>query len=222
MQCEWLMDNYTMLPESREQVIMIIVWLYADGVSICKGWRSVKTLHSDEIEMNRKAIDKSRPIVFILLPRNSVSLQTCEQEAQHVENCKWCMGDLGLCNPSAWCQPGLVPYIAPGTCPIVIWSPGHIAIREKEESPEWPAWHMMSSIRLWHFLHIQVTAVLRRTSSRQWSVHLVAYNQQEGSWYASERRRCASGFQERRQNRNNIQKSPYRSHLPGLIQYLRR
>jgi hypothetical protein len=25
MQCEWLMDNYTMLPESREQVIMIIV-----------------------------------------------------------------------------------------------------------------------------------------------------------------------------------------------------
>lgn len=136
MQCQWLKDNYTIVADKpgAQEYYNSIMELYASwGVDFIKIDDLSRPYHQDEIELIRKAIDKTgRPIVLSTSPG-----ETPFEKAAHVSTHAnmWRMVD------DVWDVWGHIihlikvaqnwyPYIAPGTWPDCDMIPlGRIAIR---------------------------------------------------------------------------------------------
>jgi len=135
-QCTWLQDNYTVLAanDGAQDYYNSIFELYASwGVDFVKIDDLSRPYHQDEIELIRKAIDKTgRPIVLSMSPG-----ETPVEKVDHVkthanmwrtvddfwDNWSQLNYQFNVCNRWA-------PYIAPGTWPDADMLPlGHIAIR---------------------------------------------------------------------------------------------
>lgn len=134
-QCTWLQDNYTILPKTGAQEYYNSIFeLYASwGVDFVKIDDLSRPYHTDEIEMIRKAIDKTgRPIVLSMSP-GETPVANFNHARTHAnmwrtvddfwDNWSQLNYQFNVCNKWA-------PYIAPGTWPDADMLPmGHIAIR---------------------------------------------------------------------------------------------
>jgi len=135
-QCTWLKDNYTIVREKEgaQEYYNSILELYASwGVDYIKVDDLSRPYHADEIEMIRKAIDKTgRPIVLSMSPG-----ATPIEEREHAKNNanlwrtiddfwdNWSQLNYSFEKCAEW-----APYITIGSWPDADMLPlGHISIR---------------------------------------------------------------------------------------------
>lgn len=136
IQCTWLNDNYTIDAEKEgaQEYYNSIFELYASwGVDFVKIDDLSRPYHQAEIEMIRKAIDKTgRPIVLSMSP-GETPVEKYEHTRTHANMWRtvddfwdnWSQLNYQFQVCSKW-----APYIAPGTWPDADMLPlGHIAIR---------------------------------------------------------------------------------------------
>lgn len=135
-QCTWLKDNYTILAEKEgaQEYYNSIFELYASwGVDFVKIDDLSRPYHQSEIELIRKAIDKTgRPIVLSMSP-GETPVAKYEHVKTHANMWRtvddfwdnWSQLNYQFHVCSKWAS-----YIAPGTWPDADMLPlGHIAIR---------------------------------------------------------------------------------------------